>query len=83
MAYKKTASSQNELVDDAEEFSDSTPSLPFAIHIVSVLPDPDGKDENSEQIILQLDSGNAVDLDGLFVHVGTKKSMLADVVMNS
>lgn len=76
-AYKKTNSSEIELMDGAEEFDGEVVSpLSSQVKIVAVLPDETGKDDHNEQVSLELISGASVDLSLFVVHAGTKKTNL-------
>ena len=66
-----------ELVDGSEEFGDiSAPSTNFHIAISAILPDADGKDENSEQVTIVLLSGGSADLSVIDLQSGKKNVRL-------
>ena len=54
----------------------SEPVSPSFLRISSVLPDAEGKDDDNEQITIELLSGENVDLENFTVRVNTKKTAL-------
>lgn len=60
------------------DFDTISPSL---LRISSVLPDAEGKDDDSEQITIELLSGENVDLENFIVRVNTKKTALHGLLM--
>ena len=52
------------------------------VHIVSLLPDAEGKDDNNEQITVELLSGQNLDLTDFIVRVNSKKTALHGLLLS-
>lgn len=81
MVYRKEGSSQIELVTGSENFADITPDDTFfPLQIDRILPDAQGKDDNNEQVVITLLSGDAFDLQQVVLVSNGKKSPLHGLV---
>lgn len=54
----------------------------FQLRIISLLPDADGKDDNNEQITLELLTGENLDLADFIIHINSKKTALHGLLLS-